>query len=641
MTSTLRFLGRLALVPALAYAGVTALEYAGIAGAEGGPGNGCENAIEQAHACDVPPLGSDLPPLNGPAALERVGDRLPEAALAHGLSPDQFAQTVLSDQAACVDGNDDLFYVEPAASAGEVDESLTADGADFSGSLLQYASTADPFALSIRPSTPRKIFLDFDGNVTTGTSWNNSSRPSISSAAWDLDGSPTTWSTTEQQRIREIWAAVSEDFAPFDVDVTTIDPGIEGLRKTSSSDAAFGIRVVISPTNWYDTGAGGVAYVGSFSWSTDTPAFVFSGQLGSSSFKSITEAASHETGHTLSLRHDGYNSDAYYMGQGTWAPIMGVGYYRATTQWSKGEYPGATNTEDDLAVIQNHVVLRGDDHSNGAGGAAPLATGATTVGTIETRGDQDFFRVDAGAGTVAVTLSPAAPSSDLDAEVALLDGNGVPLVVANPAGTGAVSLSASVPAGSYSVRVDGVGSGDLATGYSDYASLGRYTVTATYSGTGSTTTTTAPTTTAAPTSTAAPTTTTAPTTTAAPTTTSTTTTTPAPTTTSTTTTTTTVPARVARVSSVTVRRGSTALSAVAEVTLIDAAGQPIASAVVTGTWTGQAKGTSSATTGSTGTGTTPDVSVRRSGKVAFGVTSVRLPAGYVWDGVIKSGSAKV
>ena len=66
-----------------------------------------------------------------------------------------------------------------------------------------------------------------------------------------------------------IWRAVSEDFAVFDVDVTTEDPGVEGLRKTSSTDTAYGIRVVVGGDckDWYWTeGCGGVAYLGSFDW---------------------------------------------------------------------------------------------------------------------------------------------------------------------------------------------------------------------------------------------------------------------------------------------------------------------------------------------------------------------------------------
>jgi hypothetical protein len=44
---------------------------------------------------------------------------------------------------------------------------------------------------------------------------------------------------------RSIWRNVAEDFAPWDVDVTTEDPGVEGLRRSGSTDLAFGIRVAI------------------------------------------------------------------------------------------------------------------------------------------------------------------------------------------------------------------------------------------------------------------------------------------------------------------------------------------------------------------------------------------------------------
>ncbi len=38
---------------------------------------------------------------------------------------------------------------------------------------------------------------------------------------------------------------------------------------------------------------------------------------------------------------------------------------RAVSQLSKGEYAGANNTEDDLAVIQAHgLPLRADDHGH-------------------------------------------------------------------------------------------------------------------------------------------------------------------------------------------------------------------------------------------------------------------------------------
>ncbi len=129
--------------------------------------------------------------------------------------------------------------------------------------------------------------------------------------------------------------------------------GVEGLRKSSSSDVAYGIRVCIggSSCDWYSAtcGAGGVAYLNSFSWGTDEPTFVFPAQLGNGFPKYVWEAVSHEVGHTVGLSHDGTATTGYYSGHGDWAPIMGVGYYEPITQFSKvggGLCAGGTHDAD-------------------------------------------------------------------------------------------------------------------------------------------------------------------------------------------------------------------------------------------------------------------------------------------------------
>src|SRR5438105_2169187 len=86
-------------------------------------------------------------------------------------------------------------------------------------------------------------------------------------------------------------ARLAEDFAPFNLDVTTQDPGVEALRKTSPEDGQWGIRVVITPDDRPGPGSGGVAYVGSFNFDTDTPVYVFN-----TAEKDVAEAASHEIG---------------------------------------------------------------------------------------------------------------------------------------------------------------------------------------------------------------------------------------------------------------------------------------------------------------------------------------------------------
>ena len=134
---------------------------------------------------------------------------------------------------------------------------------------------------------------------------------------------------------------MAEDFLPFAVNVTTVDPGVEALRKSGGGDTQWGIRVVIT-ADTEGSGAGGIAYIDSFNWSSDTPAFVYN-----THGKYVAEAASHEAGHALGLAHDGRDGSEYYYGHGggatSWAPVMGVGYDVQVTQWDRGEYSGTTN----------------------------------------------------------------------------------------------------------------------------------------------------------------------------------------------------------------------------------------------------------------------------------------------------------
>ena len=186
----------------------------------------------------------------------------------------------------------------------------------------------------------------------------------------------SAFSNTELRDIYEIWLRVSEDYMPFDVNVTTKEPAKSSLIKSSSSDAYYGVRVCIGGdcSDWYAATASGVAAYDSFTWSSDTPVFVFAKTLGNWP-KYIAESASHEVGHTLGLSHDGKNSTEYYDGANGWAPIMGSAYLQEVTQWSKGSYSGANNTEDDIAILGSALGYRADDYAGTASSATKLGLG--------------------------------------------------------------------------------------------------------------------------------------------------------------------------------------------------------------------------------------------------------------------------
>jgi hypothetical protein len=156
--------------------------------------------------------------------------------------------------------------------------------------------------------------------------------------------------------ITEVFNRVAEDYRPFNINVTTDE------TKYNSAPANKRIRVVITTSNeWYGSGAGGVAYMNSFTWGDNTPCFVFSALLNYN-IKNIAEAASHEAGHTLGLRHQStYNASCvktsdYNWGTGSgeigWAPIMGAGYGQNMTLWNSGPNSLGCNTiQSDLTMM--------------------------------------------------------------------------------------------------------------------------------------------------------------------------------------------------------------------------------------------------------------------------------------------------
>lgn len=426
-------------------------------------------------------------PARGADAVSDLGDSIEVAAARNDLPVTDLRTLLRTDRTAWLDTRGQVYYM---------DSFETPRGAGTTARApYPYAET---FALHSNPGSSMKVFLDFDGHTVSDTAWNyNDGVGTGRQPAFDTDGVPSEFSSSEQDRVQSIWARVSEDFAPFDVDVTTEDPGAAGMSRSSAGDTSYGMRALITPSASAAEAicggsCGGVAYLGIFN-SIDPepyyqPAWVFSHKLSNSDPKAVAEAVSHEVGHTLGLDHDGFGNErdgyGYYTGHGSWAPIMGAGYSKAITQWSIGEFGTGTNTEDDLSVMtDNGVALRSDEAGETRAEATVLATSGD--GVITDRADQDYYSVDrACTEPVTVTATPAPTAPNLDIGLSVYAADGTLVDSANPAsgssgrdnasGLGA-SLTTTVPVGIYYIEVDGVGARNPATdGYSDYGSLGRY-----------------------------------------------------------------------------------------------------------------------------------------------------------------------
>ena len=342
-------------------------------------------------------------------------------------------------------------------------------GSGESGSLPQAIEPGQVPILRSNPSVNRVVYLDFDGETVTGTAW--ASGATIVAVSARLSAA----------QIQEAWSRICRDFDPFSVNITTLRSDFD------NAPANQRIHCIITDTDTAAPGAGGVAYVDVFS--DGNPAYKHCWVFMDLSAKDCAEAASHEIGHTLGLSHDGRNADGtnareeYYAGHGTgpagWAPIMGVGYYQALSQWSKGEYARANNSEDDLAIISQNWNLPylAPDHGSSTT-TATTVNGDRADGRTEKNNLPDLHQVQLPAGSHTIVCTPA-QYGNLDAKLEVLSSSGQALTTANP--TGSVSAAASFTlsqSGLVYLRVSSGNEGDpLASGYSAYGSLGAYSLT--------------------------------------------------------------------------------------------------------------------------------------------------------------------
>ena len=351
--------------------------------------------------------------------------------------------------------------------------------------FIAKASAQIPLLNSDPSATQKVIYLDFDGQVVTGTPWNTQFNiATINAAAAALNSVAIT----------QIWNRVSEDYRPFDVNVTT------DLAMFNNAIPTRRIRVVLTPTSsWFPSAAGGVAWTNSFIWggNPDSPCWVFTNALGNNP-KNCAEAASHEVGHTLGLYHQSvWNTSCvktaeYNPGIGSgiisWAPIMGQGYTKNVTIWHNGtNSQGCTNTQFDhgsnYITSSNKLSYRIDDVGDNFNSGKQLNLNTPLVldsGIISSNTDVDVYKFDlCNSRYINIDVKPWAldttnyNGANLDIKLVLVNAITSATIAADSQASRLLArIGTTLNAGSYFFVIDGDGSPN----YTDYGSMGKYNI---------------------------------------------------------------------------------------------------------------------------------------------------------------------
>ena len=343
------------------------------------------------------------------------------------------------------------------------------------------------------PGASVSVYLDFDGH-TEAQDWpsvrTDGQTGSVVTPVFDVDNDLTTFSDEELRMIEEVWYRVSEDFMPFNVNVTTIDSRTYNDFETILVSIGGGGAWIGSP--------GGIAFLQAFNNPVVNTCYVFSdntGRGGVNHSKGIALVASHEVGHTLGLDHhaaydaNGNQTAGYDAGRPNLGPIMGAPYGSLRETWANAPAAVSVNVfQDDLAVmtrVANRTFqYRTDDYGNTVQAFSRLNVTSPAVsarGIIERNNDVDMFRFETDSGSITFsaeglnlqtiyTNTALNFGTNLDLELRLYNATGILLATAAPNNSLFATLTANVQPGTYFIGVSGTG---------EYGALGQYTLSGT------------------------------------------------------------------------------------------------------------------------------------------------------------------
>ncbi|MCP3957745.1 MAG: hypothetical protein GY719_07820 [bacterium] len=338
--------------------------------------------------------------------------------------------------------------------------------------------------LSSAPGAAHSIYLDFNGDHV------NMNGGIFEVSCFTKASGVESLDANDVEAIFDVFLQIAESFRPFDVNVTTRLSELLSVPESQRTWLFFTIDT--------SRGHGGVFA------NDDKPAL-------SPRIEGLISV--HELGHSYNNRHygtpGGGPSDYYYghasgiTGFYRWNTFMGNSRYGDMVQWTKGEYynaysAGGSNLPDNLHNIAIRTPYRADDHGNDDTSATVLSSDSEKRGIIERTEDVDYFSFTSGPGTITVDVLSLAAHSNLpliaglygemkpalDVSVRLFDSSGE-VAASNPSADLDAQITFEAPAeDTYLLSVEGTGVGDPmtypATGYTEYGSLGSYSVTASF-----------------------------------------------------------------------------------------------------------------------------------------------------------------